>query len=279
MGDTPNELRTKGGTLIHMTRLLGALAFVVLLTAPAGAALALAPQYVSSEPEDGAKLHQAPDEVRATFSEPLDPSSEMIVEDHCGNRLDDGNVEVSANEMAVGIEKKPSGHYMVTYAAVGLAGATGTTNGEFSFMVHAGKACDGGMEHGHPGKDPKHPNEHENHPGKEETRHEGHNNMGHRSGTGGGDHSTGHNGGEHATASGGSHSEHSMRSEDNHGQHDRVEAARQVRQQKNRRLRGIATGESPFPALAPDSTAILLALALCAAFGGLGGWLLRVSAR
>jgi hypothetical protein len=43
------------------------------------------------------------------------------------------------------------------------------------------------------------------------------------------------------------------------------------------RVQGIAAGQAPFPQLTPDSTAVLLALALAAGFGVLGGWLLRVS--
>ncbi len=262
-----------------MRNLLLSLSAAFLILAPtAGWAAQVAPQYVSSEPADGEELHQAPEEVSATFSEPLDPSSKLKVEDHCGNRLDDRKVEVSANEMSVGIAKTPGGHYMVTYAAVGLGGITGTNLGQFSFTVHAGKKCGGGGHHIDDGE------------------HGDHGDGGHRDGehTGGGEHTRDHGGGGHTEHEGGAghvsghmgaehddghadtaHTDHSGAAA-THGQgHEDHVAAERERRTKERRPTGIATGESPFPELAPDSTAVLLSLILCIAFGGLGGFLLR----
>src|SRR5687768_12967664 len=180
------------------------------VAAPAGA-VALAPQYSSSEPADGEELHQAPDSVTATFTEPLDPSSEMIVEDHCGTRLDDRNVEVSLNEMTVGIAKKPAGHYMVTYVAEGIGGATGSNQGKFSFKVHAGEPC-GGSGSGHDGHGRNTGDAHDDHnEGKHAGRHSDH---------GKGDHQSSgrHSGGDHgspATHSAG----HSAGDMSEHGRH------------------------------------------------------------
>ncbi len=71
---------------------------VLFLAAPASAA----PTYESSEPAAGSTAHKPPERVSVTFSEPLDPSSELTVTDDCGRRIDDGEVEVLGMEMSVG---------------------------------------------------------------------------------------------------------------------------------------------------------------------------------
>src|SRR5687767_1723726 len=126
---------------------------MVLLAAPVlpAAAQGIAPEYVESEPSDGATMHQAPSEVIVRFSEPLDESSTMEVRDECGSKIDDGNVVVSLQEMSVGIAEEPSGPYKVNYYAKGIRGLTGQTTGSFTFTVHAGAACDGGGDGGHGG--------------------------------------------------------------------------------------------------------------------------------
>lgn len=248
-----------------MKRLFSIGLLVSLLCLPAGiAAAAIAPEYVSSEPEEGAKLHEAPEEVSITFSEPLDPDSTMKVEDECGNQVDDKQVEVSLNEMRVGIAKTPSGHYIVTYAAVGVGNVTGTTNGQFHFQVLHGAACDGSGGHKH--GNGKHGNG--KHGGGGHGKHEGNRHGEH------GEHGTGGHAGHAGTTD---HMDHAMGGGvGDHAQH-RAHEAEQVRAaQRENRLRGIATGESPFPDLSPDSTAVLLGLLLSIGFGGLGGLLLRV---
>jgi methionine-rich copper-binding protein CopC len=112
---------------------------------PPGTAHAAAqPRKVSSDPSAGETRHHAPDRVRITFDEPLDDSSEIKVTDRCDRRLDDGNTRVNLNEMSVGIVRKPSGTYHVSYKATGVGGATGTRFASFQFEVHMGPSCDGG---------------------------------------------------------------------------------------------------------------------------------------
>ena len=265
---------------------LAGLVFAAPVATSASAAVApVAPQYSSSDPADGDTMHQAPDQVTVTFSEPLDSSSEMIVEDHCGNKLDDGNVEVSLNEMSVGIAKKPAGHYMVTYAADGVGGITGSTQGRFSFKVHAGESLCGdsgnGGHGGHGGSGSTTGGTHKGHGGSEGhdqgNGHSGHSKGGHSAGgnqtTGGSEHTA------HESGAGGSHMEHDAAagSEAGHGEHADMKGGSSERDDQD--LTGLAAGETPMPELNPDSTAVLLALLLCAAFGALGGWVLRISAR
>jgi methionine-rich copper-binding protein CopC len=251
---------------------------LALATIPASVALAqVAPQYMDSEPADGAEMHKAPDTVTVTFSEPLDESSKMIVKDHCGNRLDDGRVTVSLNELSVGIKDKPAGHYMVTYAAVGLGGITGTTQGTFSFKVHAGTGCDGGAGHDHHGGTGMDHSDHDDHTGGSD--HSGHSGgAGHQAGSGH-EHTTDHSGGahtDHGTAPGSDHSDHAPGGDAEHqGHHDAVAEV----ERKKERLTQLATGGSPYPGLGPDSEAVLMSLGLAAAFGLMGGWILRTSSR
>ena len=151
---------------------LAALAVVAAWAAPALAA----PVYLSSEPPKGAQLEEAPDEVRVMFSEPLDPGSNMLVRDECGDRIDDKNVEVLANEITVGIATKPKGVYKVFYLARGIGGATGTSEGDYTFEVVTGPACVDSVQ-----KQPQH--HHQGHgmgggDGKN-ARHEGHGSEGH----------------------------------------------------------------------------------------------------
>jgi methionine-rich copper-binding protein CopC len=241
-----------------------------LLTLGAALPASAAPQYQSSSPEDGEVVHKAPAQVSVTFSEPLDESSQMIVKDHCGNRLDDKNIEISLNEMSVGIAKKPAGHYMVTYRATGIGGVTGSTNGTFSFKVHAGTECSGGTHH-HGGSETGHQN-HEG-PGTHEG-HEGQNHEGRQSGH------EGHAAGTHEDhAAHEDHLGHAAQEEhaaDQHHHHPDEEPLN-LAQQKQRRYGEIASGESAIPPIAPDTPAVFASLALAAAFGVIGGWVLRVS--
>ena len=118
-----------------------AIVFVAVLAIPASAAASAAPLYVASDPADREQIHQAPERVEVTFTEPLDESSDLTIQDTCGRTLDDGKVQVSANTMSVGIKRRPSGKYVVSYAATGIGGITGTNAGGFQFKVHAGRPC------------------------------------------------------------------------------------------------------------------------------------------
>lgn len=256
-------------------------AAVTLMLAGSAGAAERAPQYQSSEPADGEELHQAPSEVTVTFSEPLDASSQLAVTDECGNDIDDGATEVFGTDMTIGIRATPSGKYRVDYQATGIAGITGTTRGRFSFVVHAGKSCDGAGGH-------------EGHGGGEEGR------GGHGGHAGNGNGGTGHEGHDrpehegHSPApghdpSGGDHSMHDVG--------DGTPGDRGGRHGGNGHARRHGPGDQP-PRMttdpvdpnvlaAPDSAvspvpasveAVLAALVLAAAFGSLGGILLRMTA-
>ena len=256
-----------------MARISALISLLLLLVLPATAAGAerLAPEYSSSDPADGEELHQAPQTVTITFSEPLQEGDSTIeVTDHCGNRVDDRNVQVSLNEMSVGIAKTPSGHYMVEYRATGLAGITGSSEGRFSFTVHAGKSCSGGGGHGGHGghMGGQGGGGHNGHGDSDHdmNRHTMHQGGGHSSGTHTG--ST-HTEGEHSGIAG-----HNGHDGDGHEDHHAARADQAADIDSNPEL---AAAQTPFPQLSPDSTAVILALLLCAGFGVLGGWVLRVS--
>ena len=272
---------------------LAAAFLAALMAAPAGAA-PMAPSYVSSQPEDGEELHEAPERVEVTFSEPLDESSQLSVEDSCGRKVDTGEVSVDGSTMSVGIALKPSGHYQVSYTATGVAGVTGSTEGGFHFMVHFGEACgkDGGVKGGNGGHN-NHGgnggnntgggNQHNNHGGGGGTDHNtggggGHTSSGHtttggtstHSGMSGHDSSMGAGGRDHSEMQhGGGH----KKKEKSHGKHN---AHRKPKTPDDPGGRTIAAGPGrPVP---PDGRAVLLALGFSLALGSVGGWFLRVSA-
>ena len=280
-----------------MRRFLAAIAAAGLATltvAPAGAA-AVAPTYVSSEPSDGEELHQAPDRVEVTFSEPLDESSELSVEDSCGRRVDDGNVSIDGSTMSVGIALKPSGHYQVDYTATGLAGVTGSTDGGFHFMVHFGDKCGGGKGGGKGG--------HNNHGGNntggsnsnQHNNHSGGGNQGGQHTSGGGHSGSGHTSTgntNHAGAAthGSGHSDSMGSTDDRHGGMHGGDHNKRTKKHGSHRGPGKPKttsdrADKPGPLaggtgqpVAPDGRAVMLALAFSLVLGTLGGWFLRVSA-
>lgn len=276
-----------------------AMVFVALLAIPAGAAQSVAPAYVSSEPGAGEEVHNAPERVEVTFSEPLDESSRLTVKDTCGRRLDDGNVSVDANTMTVGIRLKPSGRYMVDYVAKGLGGLTGQKHGGFGFDVHRGTPCDGsGDGHGNhnDGGGKKDDGKHD---GRQGDGSGGNRHGGNHGGGSGQDHSTmtgpgsggsGHSATNHA-GGGGRHAnmnhdrggkkgggKHSNKHGKGHGKghQDGSHGLLDILEQNEADGTTTAAGEGgPFGP--PDGTAVLLALGLSLGLGVLGGWFLRMS--
>jgi methionine-rich copper-binding protein CopC len=257
---------------MRYSRLLFALLLAVaVVAAPAAAARRVAPEYVSSEPADGATLHESPEEVVVRFSEPLDGSSTLEVRDACGNRIDSRAVRISLNEMRIGIAKKRAGVHKVSYEAVGLAGLTGTTEGSFSYTVHSGPSCggDGGPGgHGdHFGGDGD-GNGHGDGHGSGSSQH---GSSGHTSGSGhaaGGGHprgdhdrKRGHGG---KKGHGGKHGHREGRHGD-HGSRGGEETDRDI----------VA---APPGLPAPDGAAVLVALTAAGFLGALGGFVLRFSA-
>ena len=275
-----------------MKKLSAASAALLLCLLVTGATSALAaqaaPSRVSSEPEPGEELHEAPEQVSITFDQPLDPSSFIAVENHCGERVDDKDTEVTANEMTVDLTSKVSGTYHVEYFAKGVAGVTGAKSEAFTFLVHGGPSCDpdGGGHNGHGnGNGNGHGNGHGNGNGN------GHGN-GHGNGGGehnGGGHSGNHeNGGEHSGSGGHSgstdHDDHDSMSDGEHADQDHGahEAAENKPEDhtghEENGIQNIAFGPAGPPLRGPDGPAVVIALSLSVVLGVLGGTVLRISA-
>jgi methionine-rich copper-binding protein CopC len=254
-------------------------ALLVLLVAAPAVAQAAPPQYQSSEPSDGATVHEPPDRIEVTFDQPLDEASNLTITDGCDRRIDDGATEVSGSSMSVALEQKPSGEYHVAYVARGIGGLTGTSDGHFTFTAHAGESCGKGGGAHHPGMN--HPGNHdpgkgtENH-GKHGNDHSGtdHSSTGHsstdHSGT---DHSTasGHDDG-HSSGTGSSHDEQGAgHSNGNHSNGNHTTAAADD-------FDGITSSDTSRNLLTrANSTTLLISLFLCAALGILGGAVLRAT--
>jgi methionine-rich copper-binding protein CopC len=286
--DTSNQQRERSRTASFMRdarRVMkalrasfAALLLLALAAGPAGAsviaiqaqdAAAAAPDYLSSEPENGAMLEEAPSEVSVTFDEPIDPDSSLSVSDECGRKLDDGNVQVNPNSMSVGIALKPSGTYTVTYFVKGLGGVTGQQTGTFSFMVHSGQACDGGGGHGGHGGEGNDGggNDHGGNGGHNDADHEGNDhNMGDGSHDPGTHSSTDHGTStdQNATHAAMDHSQkrgrgpgHGGRHGNKHGQTHPPLVPRQPKDAGEGTT--LAADESAIP-LAPDGAAVLTAL-------------------
>lgn len=250
-----------------------ALALLLWAAAPALAA----PQRLSSDPEPGAELHQAPARVSLEFTEPLDDSSEIRIFDDCRNRLDAGDTTVDLNAMSVGVAKTPSGTYLVQYLAVGV---TGTAAESFTFTVlHDGPTCDG-REAGHGGHGGG---------GGEGGGHGGHGGgsgggsgggHGGHSGSGGDDHGA-HSGEDtmHAGAhgdGGDKHDRHGKNKHGKHGKHGEHGKSDDDGAGANDDAT-LAAGDDGIPGDIPDGTTVLVALGLASIFGALGGWVLRIS--
>lgn len=122
---------------------MGLALLTVALMAAAARAHAL---LIKSEPESGAVLEQAPDQVRAWFGQELETRlSSMQVFDLEGHQVDSGDGRVDLNDpdhasMLVGLsESLPNGTYDVRWTAVS-ADDGDTTEGKFSFDVTDSKA-------------------------------------------------------------------------------------------------------------------------------------------
>lgn len=277
-----------------------ALALVGWAATPALAA----PQMISSDPEEGAELHQPPARVRITVSEPLTGESNIKVTDDCGTIVSVGKAEVGGtadNELSIAIGKAPHhGTYLVQWYGTGV---TGTGSGQFTFTVHAGTGCDGGGGGGHGG--------HGGGTGSGSGGGDGHGSGsgsgGHGSGSGSGSgghgsghagggsgsgsgHSTGHSGSgdDHSTMSGGGHSggDHKMggkhrsghsKKNNKHGKHNMHGNGRHQGHQSGGGDDVFAGGPVGPISDIPTGTTVVIALGLAVLMGAAGGWVLRIS--
>lgn len=113
-------------------------AILVLAVAPAASAHAA---YKDSTPADGATVSSPPSTINAEFTEPITNSSYLEVYDPCGQRVDDGNSQISGYEMSISMSADKAGEYVVEFAAQSVD--THVTYGSFSFTSSGGSACAG----------------------------------------------------------------------------------------------------------------------------------------
>ena len=260
----------------------------ILALAPFSAAVAApAPQYTSSDPADGAELHEAPETVSVTFTEPLDAKSELKVF-ACGKRVDSGTSSVTLNKLEVDLASGPTGKYQARWIATGFAGITGNSEGSIDFTVgHGNVSCDGsghgpghgsGKGSGHQGsghQGSEHGSGHQG-SGNESSGHQG---SSHQSGSGSTHSGSGHTSGSssHGTdhsAGGNGHSGkgHGDGKEDSgHGSGHGAEQPEDAAGNPN-----FASNDGPLPIPTPEAGAVLLALFACVGLGITGGWLARL---
>lgn len=254
-------------------------ALLVLLAAAPAVAQAAPPQYQSSEPSEGATVHEAPDRIEVTFDQPLDEDSVLTVFDECDRRIDDGNTDVSGSSMSVALDEKPAGHYHVEYVAVGIGGITGENEDHFTFTAHGGPSCDGtgnGHKNGHGnGNGNGHKNGHGNGTGNGHGSGHGngagHDDTGHSTGT---DHTTDHGSG--AGPAHGGHDDSTAKSAASG--HSGGHAGNGSRASAAGDFDGITSSDTARRLLTrANSTTLLISLALCVGLGILGGTVLRAT--
>ena len=239
------------------------------------------PQYISSDPVNGAQLHEAPEVVKVAFTEPLDAASELKVF-ACGKRVDDGKTVVSLNQLEVRLDSGPQGIYQARWVAKGLAGLTGSSDGFIEFSVsHTKASCASGHGSSHGPGGGEHVSSGEGGAGQGGASHGG--SHGSES-TAGSSHSTvsGHRGTSSMTTSqtaGGHPSGLGGRSDQaegsTKGSEDGSGGDETTVTPANPALAASSSGSTSIPA--PEAGAILLALAVCIALGVSGGWLARLA--
>jgi methionine-rich copper-binding protein CopC len=116
-----------------MNRLLLLLVSLIALAAQAGAHSALD----RSEPKNGEKLKEAPNEIRIWFTEPIKPGlSSIEVRDSAGKQIDRRDLRADAADPALVRLSLPAlghGSYIVTWSVV--ARDLHVTKGSFGFEV------------------------------------------------------------------------------------------------------------------------------------------------
>lgn len=263
---------------------MGLLLFSV---SPGLAAQTDGPLLVASDPEAGAEMSQAPERIRITFSEPLDPSSQIRVVDECERLIDNGATVVTANYMEARLKRTPSGPYSVYYRAKGPGGLSGETVGSFQFVVEAGRPCAQHADHGS-GHGDKHQGGGKEHPGRHDGEHGGdghsgetdHSGMSHSDGQHSGE--TDHSKMSHSGSGPGSRSHGSDHKGKNHGpNHERGANGKHGPDHEDRQDEGsapsntLAAAEGSRPLGSVEGSAVITALAAALLLGTAGGWLIR----
>jgi copper resistance protein C len=87
-----------------------------------------------ASPLVGSTVRAAPREVSLSFTQNLEPAfSKVEVTDSNGNRVDQGNAQISGSTMRIGLRTLPAGSYRVRWRALSVD--THTTEGSFTFRV------------------------------------------------------------------------------------------------------------------------------------------------
>lgn len=114
--------------------LVGLLAFLVVL-APGGVAMAH-DELLSSDPEDGATVQEAPEELVLTFSGQIaQVGAQLQITDAAGNEVADGDPEVRETDLVQPLTDLGSGDFEVVWRVTSSDGHP--ISGAFSFTVEA----------------------------------------------------------------------------------------------------------------------------------------------
>ncbi len=114
-----------------------AVALVIAAALPAWAHAA----YKDSTPGDGETVSSPPSQVTAEFTEPITNNSYLEVYDPCGQRVDNGDSQISGYDMSITMSAEAAGEYVVEFAAQSID--THVTYGSFSFTSSGGMPCAG----------------------------------------------------------------------------------------------------------------------------------------
>ncbi|TFV54511.1 copper resistance protein CopC [Geodermatophilus sp. DF01-2] len=143
--------RPAPGVLLLLPALLGLWLGVGVATAPSAAAHA---ELVSTDPGEGARLEEAPEQVTLTFTEGVSLGAGYArVLDASGDRVDAGTATVEGDSVVVPLRADlPDGGYLVTYRVV--SADSHPISGAFSFVVGDGELVAADAVAGGGGTDP-----------------------------------------------------------------------------------------------------------------------------
>ena len=123
------------GPRLVLSAAAGLLLLAVLATPAFGHA-----EFKASVPTGGATLDTPPSRVIASFTEPPDDASKLLVFDPCGERADRGTTQTVDTQLAVETTARFAGVYQVQYNV--LSDLDGhPERGSFSFRVEQGEEC------------------------------------------------------------------------------------------------------------------------------------------
>ena len=122
-----------------MRRLLVLVLFALVALPTAAHAHA---SYKASDPPNRSQVSSAPSSVWAEFTEPLASGSYLQVFDPCGDRVDNGDTEISGYRMSITQGSTHAGNYTVRFRALSTLDPH-EVNGSFTFTATGGEPCPG----------------------------------------------------------------------------------------------------------------------------------------